>query len=124
MQCGRGEFNRLLRERYAEDPIFDLAAVTSTYPDGRRETFTLDGKTYESLVPAYTDDGGHLNAVGAVVRSRSVGTQRRRRTPQSRSAVTFGSPEVRSRFALGVWRSSWCAVACSRLDTCRRRRDS
>jgi len=63
--AARGEFNRLLRERYAEDPIFDLAAVTSTYPDGRRETFTLDGKTYESLVPAYTDDGGHLNAVGA-----------------------------------------------------------
>jgi hypothetical protein len=61
----RGEFNRLLRERYAADPIFDLAAVMSTYPDGQRETFTLDGKTYESLVPAYTDDGGHLNAVGA-----------------------------------------------------------
>jgi len=63
--AARGEFNRLLRERYASDPIFDLAAVMSTYPDGRRETFTLDGKTYESLVPAYTDDGGHLNAVGA-----------------------------------------------------------
>ena len=63
--AARGEFNRLLRERYAADPIFDLAAVMSTYPDGRRETFTLDGKTYESLVPAYTDDGGHLNAVGA-----------------------------------------------------------
>jgi hypothetical protein len=63
--AARGEFNRLLRERYAADPIFDLAAVMSTYPDGRRETFTLDGRTYESLVPAYTHDGGHLNAVGA-----------------------------------------------------------
>ena len=63
--AARGEFNRLLRERYAADPIFDLAAVMSTYPDGRRETFTLDGRTYESLVPAYTNDGGHLNAVGA-----------------------------------------------------------
>lgn len=63
--AARGEFNRLLRERYATAPIFDLAAVMSTYPDGRRETFTLDGRTYESLVPAYTNDGGHLNAVGA-----------------------------------------------------------
>lgn len=63
--AARGEFNRLLRERYAADPIFDLAAVMSTYPDGRRETFTLDGRTYESLVPAFTNDGGHLNAVGA-----------------------------------------------------------
>lgn len=63
--AARGEFNRLLRERYAADPIFDLAAVMSTYPDGRREAFTLDGKTYESLVPAYTNDGGHLNTVGA-----------------------------------------------------------
>ena len=63
--AARGEFNRLLRERFAADPIFDLAAVMSTYPDGRRETFTLDGRTYESLVPAYTDDGGHLNALGA-----------------------------------------------------------
>lgn len=63
--AARGEFNRMLRERYAADPIFDLAAVMSTYPDGQRETFTLDGKTYESLVPAYTNDGGHLNKVGA-----------------------------------------------------------
>jgi hypothetical protein len=44
--------------------MFDLAAVMSTYPDGRRESFRLDGNTYDSLVPAYTDDGGHLNAVG------------------------------------------------------------
>jgi len=60
----RNEFNRRLKERYAADPIYDLAAVMSTYPDGRRESFKLDGNTYDSLVPAYTDDGGHLNAVG------------------------------------------------------------
>jgi hypothetical protein len=60
----RNEFNRRLKERYPADPIFDLAAVMSAYPDGRRESFKLDGNTYDSLVPAYTDDGGHLNAVG------------------------------------------------------------
>ena len=60
----RNEFNRRLKERYPADPIYDLAAVMSTYPDGRQESFTMDGNTYYSLVPAYTDDGGHLNAVG------------------------------------------------------------
>jgi hypothetical protein len=60
----RNEFNRRLKERYPADPIFDLAAIMSSYPDGRRESFKLDGNTYDSLVPAYTDDGGHLNAVG------------------------------------------------------------
>ena len=60
----RNEFNRRLQERYAGDPIFDLAATMSTYPDGRRETFRMDGVAYYSLVPAYTNDGGHLNEVG------------------------------------------------------------
>jgi len=60
----RNEFNRLLRQRYPADPMFDLAAVMSSYPDGRRESFKMNGNTYDSLVPAYTDDGGHLNAVG------------------------------------------------------------
>jgi len=60
----RNEFNRRLQERYAGDPIFDLAATMSTYPDGRRESFKLDGVAYYSLVPAFTNDGGHLNEVG------------------------------------------------------------
>ena len=60
----RNEFNRRLKERYPADPMYDLAAVMSTYPDGRRESFKMDGNSYDSLVPAYTDDGGHLNAVG------------------------------------------------------------
>ena len=60
----RNEFNRRLKERYAGDPIFDLAEVMSTYPDGRRESFKANGADYFSLVPAYTDDGGHLNGVG------------------------------------------------------------
>lgn len=60
----RNEFNRGLKNRYPSDPVFDLAEVMSTYPDGQRESFRMDGDTYYSLVPAYTDDGGHLNAVG------------------------------------------------------------
>jgi hypothetical protein len=60
----RNEFNRMLKETFAGDPIFDLAASQSTYPDGTRELFKKDGVIYYSLIAEYTDDGGHLNAVG------------------------------------------------------------
>jgi hypothetical protein len=61
----RNEFNNLLRKEYkGEDPIFDLAIIESTYPDGKRSSFTVGGKTYDSLVPEYTHDGGHLNERG------------------------------------------------------------
>lgn len=60
----RNEFNRLLQDRYSGDVIFDLAGAMSTYPDGRRQSFKYGGRTYFSLVPAYTDDGGHLNEIG------------------------------------------------------------
>ena len=60
----RGEFNDLLMGRYSRDPVFDLAGCMSTHPDGRRESFTMNGVRHEALVPAYTDDGGHLNALG------------------------------------------------------------
>jgi len=60
----RYEFNRRLRERFAADPIFDLARAEATQPDGTRQTFQLGGRAYDSLVPSYTDDGGHLNGLG------------------------------------------------------------
>jgi hypothetical protein len=61
----RNEFNDLLRAEYAgKEPLFDLAAVESTYPGGKRELFTKEGKSYLSLVPLFTDDGGHLNKTG------------------------------------------------------------
>jgi hypothetical protein len=62
---GRGEYNRKLRSEYGrKDPLFDLAALESTFPDGKRCTFSAGGKAYETLVPEYTDDGGHLNQKG------------------------------------------------------------
>lgn len=60
----RNEFNRLLQDRYSGEVIFDLAGAMSTYPDGRRQSFKYGGRSYFSLVPAYTDDGGHLNEIG------------------------------------------------------------
>jgi hypothetical protein len=61
----RHEFNEMLRSKYRDkDPIFDIAQIESTYPDGSRSSFEHQGKTYYSLVPDYTDDGCHLNKTG------------------------------------------------------------
>jgi hypothetical protein len=61
----RTRFNDILRKYYSEkEPFFDLAKAESTFPDGKRETFEVDGKTYEAMVPMYSDDGGHLNELG------------------------------------------------------------
>ena len=60
----RAEFNALLMKHYAGEPIFDLARVESTFPDGARNAFRYAGKTVYSLVPGYSSDGGHLNADG------------------------------------------------------------
>jgi hypothetical protein len=62
------QLNDLIRSEYTDKaPIFDLAAIESTLPDGARQTFSDGGKTYFSLAPSYTDDMGHLNQVGRKV---------------------------------------------------------
>jgi len=61
----RNQYNQMVRKEYdGKQPIFDLAAIESTFPDGTRSSFTKAGKTYYSLVPDYTHDGGHLNETG------------------------------------------------------------
>jgi lysophospholipase L1-like esterase len=62
----REAFNAHLRERYRRC-VFDLAALESTRPSGERVTFETDGRTFYAMEPSYTDDGGHLNAVGRKV---------------------------------------------------------
>ena len=57
----RNAFNDALRKRYANQPIFDLAAVESTLPDGTRSAFEQDGEAVYTLAWEYTQDGGHLN---------------------------------------------------------------
>jgi hypothetical protein len=62
----RTEFNRLIREKTTNTSLlFDLAHWESTYPDGSSETFSINGKSYESLIAAYSSDGGHLNTNGS-----------------------------------------------------------
>ena len=63
--CTRSRYNELLRQEYkGKEPLFDLAEIESTFPDGRRALFESSGKTCEALVPDYTNDGGHLNEHG------------------------------------------------------------
>jgi lysophospholipase L1-like esterase len=57
----RNRFNDALRERFAGEPIFDIAAMESTYADGSRSAFKYQGRTVYSLAPEHTHDGGHLN---------------------------------------------------------------
>jgi len=59
----RETFNELMRKTYGgKEPLFDLARLESTAPDGTRETYELNGQTWPAMVPGYSDDGGHLNA--------------------------------------------------------------
>jgi hypothetical protein len=61
----RTRYNNLLRKEYAgREPLFDLAAVESTAPDGSRLQGQKNGVVYEALCPQYTYDGGHLNELG------------------------------------------------------------
>lgn len=59
----RNEFNSMLIKKY-NGKVFDLAFFESSYLDGSREMYKVDNKTYYSLIPEYTDDGGHLNDFG------------------------------------------------------------
>lgn len=60
----RADFNRRLREAFPGDPVFDLAAVESAGPGGAPAVFESGGRSYPALHPAFTEDGGHLNALG------------------------------------------------------------
>lgn len=62
----RQRFNDLMRAEYAgKAPLFDLAALESSRPDGARVRVEHDGRLVEALNPDFTDDGGHLNDAGA-----------------------------------------------------------
>lgn len=61
----REDLNALMRAAYqGREPLFDLARLEATAPDGRTETFEWKGRQVPALVPAYTGDGGHLDASG------------------------------------------------------------
>jgi hypothetical protein len=62
----RHEFNKkLVDELGGLFPVFDLARIESTLPDGGDFTYRYKGGRYPALVYAYTDDLGHLNTQGS-----------------------------------------------------------
>lgn len=61
----RQQFNEMMRNTFGNrQPLFDLAKAESTYPSGKRCISSMSGQKVYSLVPEYTDDGGHLNKKG------------------------------------------------------------
>ena len=71
----RQEYNKLLRTTYAgREPIFDLARVESIAPDGSMVMVSWNGVTAPAMSPAYTDDGGHLNARGRAIAAQEFVT--------------------------------------------------
>lgn len=61
----RNEFNKMLINKYKDiDPIYDLAKIESSLPNGKIVSFKHNGVDYPSLAVEYTDDGGHLNKLG------------------------------------------------------------
>ena len=87
----REEFNALLRQAYlGREPLFDLARVESTSPDGLAETVFWNGRSVSALVGAYTDDGGHLNREGRARVARALVATLAAAVPASASAVLGG----------------------------------
>ncbi len=60
----RSAFNDGLRARFAAEPIFDLARIESTRPDGNPSSIRVGGRLVPVLDAGYSNDGGHLNTVG------------------------------------------------------------
>ena len=60
----RHEFNRKLVAAFPADPVFDLARIESTAPDGAAVAFSYHGEAVPAMAPAYNADNGHLNALG------------------------------------------------------------
>ena len=60
----RNEFNKLIKQKYSKDDIFDLAFIESN-----GERYQENG--FPALFPGYTYDGGHLNEDG----SRIIGKE-------------------------------------------------
>jgi len=81
----RNEYNDLIRAEYSgKDLLLDIAKFESTYPDGTMETFSNSGQTFFSMVPEYTDDGGHLNKKGRkIIAEQLLLILFRHRTPEN-----------------------------------------
>jgi hypothetical protein len=61
----RNQYNELLRAEYGgKAPIFDLATVESTRPNGSRSYFLENNSPIYTLATEWSADGAHLNEAG------------------------------------------------------------
>lgn len=61
----RARYNALLRKRFSgKEPLFDLALYETLGLNGLPHYSLRNGQEVPILVRSYTDDGGHLNAMG------------------------------------------------------------
>jgi hypothetical protein len=69
----REEYNALMRDAYrGREPLFDLALLESTAPDGTAVKVRWNGAVAPAMSASYTDDGGHLNAAGKLRAAREL----------------------------------------------------
>lgn len=62
------EYNNLIRNEFGgKEPVFDLALIESSFPDGSRAVNDYKGTKFFSMAPLYSEDGGHLNEQGRLV---------------------------------------------------------
>ena len=70
--AARERFNDRIRKEFATEPIFDLAAIESTHPDGSREQWGTPAGTCYALAKEYASDEGHLNESGKKIAAREL----------------------------------------------------
>jgi len=61
----RASYNKILNKTYTgKEPVFDIALMESTRPDGSQQGFIKNKRIYQTIYPGYTYDGGHLTPLG------------------------------------------------------------
>jgi hypothetical protein len=60
----RAQFNARVRQHYAGQPVFDIASLEATAPDGRVHARAFQGHQVQFLAPIYAQGNGHLNPAG------------------------------------------------------------
>ncbi|MEO6097080.1 MAG: SGNH/GDSL hydrolase family protein [Fibrobacteria bacterium] len=61
----RNAYNRMLRQAFPGEPLFDIARLESLRPDGTRAAFRDGDAELDCLAGEYASDGAHLNAEGS-----------------------------------------------------------
>jgi hypothetical protein len=60
----RSQYNRRLRREFAGEPLFDIAQIEATRPNGSLVAHRFQGSEYHTAWPGFTEGAGHLNTTG------------------------------------------------------------